>query len=52
VPIQVEYVENAGLASVILEWIRPGQTVAEVVPASALYAPRGQLAFSRGYFNL
>jgi WD40 repeat protein len=38
-PIQVEYVENAGLASVILEWIRPGQTVAEVVPASALYAP-------------
>jgi PA14 domain len=39
VPIQVEYVENAGLASVILEWIRPGQTVAEVVPASALYAP-------------
>jgi WD40 repeat protein len=51
-PIQVEYVENAGLASVILEWIRPGQTAAEVVPASALYAPRGQLAFSRGYFNL
>jgi WD40 repeat protein len=39
VPIQVEYVENAGLASVILEWIRPGQTAAEVVPASALYAP-------------
>jgi hypothetical protein len=38
-PIQVEYVENAGLASVILEWIRPGQTAAEVVPASALYAP-------------
>lgn len=48
VPIQIEYVENAGLASVSLQWIRPGQTVAEVVPTPALYGPRGQIAFSSG----
>lgn len=43
--IVLEYYENTGSASVKLEWSSPSQT-RQVIPASQLYPPEGQLAFT------
>lgn len=43
--IQLEYYENSVAASVNLEWSSPTQA-RQVIPASQLYAPEGQLAFT------
>jgi Tol biopolymer transport system component len=44
VPITLEYYEATGNAQVSLSWQSARQTK-QVVPTSALYAPRGQMAF-------
>jgi Tol biopolymer transport system component len=43
--IVLEYYENTGNASVKLEWSSPSQA-RQVIPASQLYPPEGQLAFT------
>ena len=43
--IVLEYYENTNSASVRLEWSSPSQA-RQVIPASQLYPPRGQLAFT------
>gem|GEM_PF-2115909 len=44
VDIKLEYYDNTGNASVKLEWSSPSQA-RQVIPATQLYPPEGQLAF-------